>query len=107
MSEAELHYGLETMPEGRRRNALAVEVEGMLREDFIGRILPFDNEAARSYAKIVADCRTAGRPVSLADCQIAAIAHSVRIIPTWSSRCDRVPRRCGRFSAVPDTLREL
>lgn len=76
VSEAELRYGLETMPEGRRRNALAVEVEGMLREDFIGRILPFDSEAARSYAKIAADCRTSGRPVSLTDCQIAAIAHS-------------------------------
>lgn len=76
VSEAELRYGLETMPESRRKNALTVEVEGMLREDFIGRILPFDSEAARSYAKIAADCRTAGRPVSLADCQIAAIAHS-------------------------------
>ena len=76
VSEAELRYGLETMPEGRRRNALAVEVEGMLREDFIGRILPFDSEAARSYAKIAADCRATGRPVSTADCQIAAIAHS-------------------------------
>ncbi len=76
VSEAELRYGLETMPEGRRRNALAVEIEGMLREDFIGRILPFDSKAARSYAKIAADCRTAGRPVSLTDCQIAAIAHS-------------------------------
>ena len=48
----------------------------MLREDFARRVLPFDSLAARAYAKIAAARRRAGRPVSQADCQIAAIAAS-------------------------------
>ena len=76
VSEAELRYGLEIMPTGRLRDALAAEVEGMLREDFAGRVLPFDREAARAYARIAADRRAAGRPISHADCQIGAIARS-------------------------------
>ena len=76
VGEAELRYGLEIMPTGRRRDALAADVEGMLREDFAGRVLPFDREAARAYARIAADRRAAGRPISHADCQIGAIARS-------------------------------
>ena len=76
VGEAELRYGVAVMPAGRRRDALASEIEGMLREDFAGRVLPFDSEAARAYAGIAAARRAAGRPVSHADCQIAAIARS-------------------------------
>ena len=47
-------------------------VERVYRE----RILPFDSDAARQYAGIVAARRKAGRPISLADAQIAAIARS-------------------------------
>ena len=35
---------------------------------------PFDSPAAKAYADIVAQRRTAGRPIAEADCQIAAIA---------------------------------
>ena len=76
VGEAELRYGLKIMPTGRRRDALASEIEEMLSEDFAGRILPFDSEAARAYARIAADRRAAGRPISQADCQVGAIAHS-------------------------------
>lgn len=76
VSEAELLYGVATMPAGQRRDALESEVEAMLRDDFAGRVLPFDNDAARSFAEIAASCRAAGRPVSQSDGQIAAIARS-------------------------------
>ena len=76
VGEAELRYGIALMPVGARRDSLAARVEGMLREDFSGRVLPFDSEAARAYAGVAAGRRSAGRPVSHADCQIAAIAHS-------------------------------
>ncbi len=76
VSEAELRYGVEIMPIGQRREKLLAEIEGMLREDFAGRILPFDSEAARSYAVVAAARRAAGHPISHADCQIAAIARS-------------------------------
>ncbi len=74
VSEAELRYGVEILPAGERRTRLLDEVEGMLSEDFAGRILPFDSAAARAYAVIAAARRTAGRPINHADCQIAAIA---------------------------------
>lgn len=74
VSEAELLYGVEMLPPGARRDRLLEEVEGMLREDFDERILPFDSAAARAYAVIAAARRAAGRPINHADCQIAAIA---------------------------------
>ena len=76
VSEAELRYGVALLPAGRRRDALALAVEAILREDFEDRVLPFDSEAAREYADIAASRRPAGRPVAPADCQIAAIARS-------------------------------
>ena len=76
ISEAELRYGVEVLLAGQRRAGLLAAIEGMLREDFAGRILPFDSDAARAYAVIAAGRRVAGRPISQADCQIAAIAHS-------------------------------
>ena len=77
--EAELRYGVEVLPEGSRRTKLRVAVEGLVRVDFAGRILPFDSDAARSYALIAAERRTAGRPISQPDCQIAAIARSAGV----------------------------
>jgi len=77
ISESETLYGVAILPLGQRRAGLSTEAEAMFREDFAGRILPFDSGAARSYAEIAAARRAAGRPISYADCQIAAIAHSV------------------------------
>ena len=76
IGEAELRYGVAVMPVGRRRDALASDIESMLRAAFEGRILPFDSEAAHAYAEVASARRAAGRPVSMADCQIAAIARS-------------------------------
>lgn len=77
ISEAELRYGVELLPASRRKDGLLGAIETMLREDFAGRILPFDRAAAQSYAMIAASRRAAGRPIKHADCQIAAIAYSV------------------------------
>ena len=76
VSEAELRYGVEILPTGQRRDRLLAEVEGMLREDFAGRLLPFDSDAAQAYAQVAAGRRAAGYPINHADCQIAAIARS-------------------------------
>ena len=76
VGEAELRYGVAIMPAGRRRDRLAAEIEAMLRDDFEGRVLPFDSHAASAYAEIAAARRAAGRPVPQADCQIAAIARA-------------------------------
>ena len=77
ISEAELRYGIAILPAGRRRDRLLAQVEGMLRQDFAGRVIPFDREAARAYAAIASTRRATGLPLDVADCQIAAIARSV------------------------------
>ena len=76
VSEAELRAGAAILPAGRRRDRLAAEVDAVVREDFAGRVLPFDSAAAKAYAAIVASRRSAGRPIPEADCQIAAIARA-------------------------------
>lgn len=76
VSEAELRYGVQVLPAGQRRDRLTAGIEDMLGEEFAGRILPFDSGAARMYAVIAATRRIAGRPISQADGQIAAIARS-------------------------------
>ena len=74
ITEAELRFGVAILPAGRRRERLAFEVENMLREDFERRILPFDSHAARMFAEIASNRRAIGKPISNADCQVAAIA---------------------------------
>ena len=76
VSEAELRYGIEILPAGQRREGLRMAMEAMFREDFAGRILPFDSPSAKAYAVIAASRRSAGRPISHSDCQIAAVARS-------------------------------
>jgi|ERR1035437_153644 predicted nucleic acid-binding protein len=76
ISQAELLYGVELLPKGRRRSALHAAVVKMLAEDFVNRILPFDSYAAEDYSRIAAARRAMGRPISEADARIAAIALS-------------------------------
>ena len=66
-----------TPPKGKRREKLLAEAEAMFAEDFAGRILPFDEDAARAFPEIAAGRRAAkGRPIADFDAQIAAIARS-------------------------------
>ena len=76
VTEAELRFGLAIMPPGKRRDGLAAGLERMLRAGFANRVLAFDSGAARAYAEIAAARRSKGRPISQADCQIAAIAQA-------------------------------
>jgi predicted nucleic acid-binding protein len=68
-------YGLESLPAGKRRSILQAALERIFGE-FSGRILPFDEEAARLFGKIVAARDAQGRPISQFDGMIAAIARS-------------------------------
>jgi len=45
----------------------------ILKQEFAGRILPFDSPAAEVYAALVAGRRSARQPISVFDGQIAAI----------------------------------
>lgn len=77
ITEAELRYGIALLPPGRRRQLVLSRVETTLQRFRAGYILPFDSHAARSYADIAAVRRAAGKPIDIADGQIAAIVHSV------------------------------
>lgn len=76
VSEAEIRAGVAVLPEGARRRGLAVAAERAFGNLFAGRVLAFDSSAARAYAEIFATRIAIGRPLSLADGQIAAIARS-------------------------------
>nr|WP_163500484.1 type II toxin-antitoxin system VapC family toxin [Halomonas socia] len=70
---AEILHGIERLPDGRRKAGFAAMAAAMFEEDFAGRILPFDSHAAAHYAEQVAASESRGRPVHMADAQIAAI----------------------------------
>lgn len=69
---AELAAGIGMLPNGQRRDRL----DDALREALHGfgdRILSFTPRTALAYGPIVGTCHQAGRPISIADAQIAAI----------------------------------
>ena len=73
---AEIRSGVAYLPDGACRRGLAEVADRAFGRLFADRILPFDSRAARIYADIAARRRRRGRPISPADCQIAAIALS-------------------------------
>ena len=76
VTAAELLYGVARMPAGRRKTELAAAVRGLLGDEFRDRVLPFDEHCASRYADIVCGRETLGRPIGVADAQIAAICRT-------------------------------
>jgi predicted nucleic acid-binding protein len=70
----ELAVGIERLPSGRRRGDFRSWLDGLISEDFAGRILVFDVAAALIYGKLVAAALARGRPPTVGDAQIAAVA---------------------------------
>ncbi|WP_020179418.1 type II toxin-antitoxin system VapC family toxin [Methylopila sp. M107] len=71
---AEIRYGILTMPEGKKRTALEHVADAILRRDFAGRVLPFDESAALQYAQLAARPEAAKDDASVFDAMIGAIA---------------------------------
>lgn len=93
ITQAEILYGIEILPHGRRRTALARIAAAMFSEKFGARILSFGADASQLFAEIAALRRRAGRPIGQFDCQIAAI---VRLHDaTLATRDTRDFRDCG------------
>lgn len=74
ITRAEIELGIALLPDGKRKAGLQLAAEGMFAEDFAGRCLSFDGQAATCYARLVANRSRLGRPISVEDGQIAAIA---------------------------------
>ena len=72
----EIGYGLEILPQGKRRLQLEQGFERVIAEAFTGRILDFDEQAARLYGALMVRCKAIGRPLSILDGQIASIARA-------------------------------
>jgi len=70
---AELLFGIGALPAGRRKQALARAVDGLLAL-FGERVLAFDTDAARHYGELAVAARAAGHGFPLPDGYIAAIA---------------------------------
>ena len=71
---AEILYGLDLMADGRRKADLRTRFTAVLERAFPDRVLPFDEAAAAAYARIRGDRDRGGRPISVNDAMIAAIA---------------------------------
>ncbi|GGJ65114.1 ribonuclease VapC [Sphingopyxis bauzanensis] len=76
VTQAEILFGIAILDPGRRRDDLQSAAMAMFAEDFAGRIVGFDVDAAPVFAAIAAERRQLGRPISQFDAQIAAIARS-------------------------------
>jgi len=101
VTQAEVLYGIEVLPAGKRRTRLAAIVVEIFAEDFGGRILPFDEEAARLFPLIVAGREKAGRPISQFDALIAACVRSRRA--TLATRNTTDFEGCGIRTVNPWT----
>jgi predicted nucleic acid-binding protein len=102
ITAAELRTGVAQLPEGRRKHVLMSMTNGLIEEDFADRILSFTSDAAVEYAEIVAGRKCQGRPIGMADAQVAAICRlydadlgtrnvkdfddtGVRVVDPWSA----------------------
>jgi hypothetical protein len=67
LAQAEVLYGIEILPDGKRRSALAAAIDRVFENQFRGRILPFD-EMPPVYTRKSSppEMRPAGRSRSLA-----------------------------------------
>lgn len=70
---AELRFGIARLPDGERRTTLNEAIDGLVADDLDGLVLAFDRASADAYGLIAAARERAGRPIGIADAQIAAI----------------------------------
>ena len=76
VSLAEVSYGVERMPAGRRRSRLEQWLRDELPVRFESRILPVETGVAQAWGKIVSRSEAAGRPIGAMDAFLAATAET-------------------------------
>jgi len=97
---AELLFGVAVLAAGKRRDRLAAAVDGLVGL-YQGRVLPFDVEAARTYALLAATARARARGFPVPDGYIAATAASRNFIV--ASRDASAFEACGLQAINPWT----
>ncbi len=73
ISMAEIYFGLYRMPNGKRKNGLLTQFEQILENVFQDRLLDFTSNHAQIYANCCANAEKIGKPMDIADAQIASI----------------------------------
>lgn len=78
---AEISYGLNALPDGKRRESLESAFSKAILESFTGRILAFEELATYQYGKIMGLRKKLGKTLGVPDGQIAAIAtvHNAKV----------------------------
>jgi toxin FitB len=78
---AEIRYGMQRLPPGRRRSEIAGDFDAFLAAGFASRILVFDDACAVGYATARTAREQAGRPVPVQDALIGgmALAHGAAL----------------------------
>ena len=71
--KAEIEMGIAILDNGKRKQALLQAAE-LIFTSFSNRCLPFDSNTTTHYAEIIALSKKQGRPMTVEDAQIAAIA---------------------------------
>jgi predicted nucleic acid-binding protein len=70
----EVLLGIAFLPGGKRKTSMTMVMQATLTNYFADRFLAFEREAAVSYASLASRASARGFSISVADCQIAAIA---------------------------------
>ena len=71
---SELLIGIALLPAGKRKRGMELAMQSLQTRLFAGRFLSFDREAAIAFALLGSRAAAKGYSISVADCQIAAIA---------------------------------
>lgn len=72
---AEVFYGIDRLPAGRRKETIRATANERF-SALAGKVLPFDEVAARSYGDIASGRERAGLPIGTMDALIAAICRT-------------------------------
>jgi len=70
---AEIQRGIKRLPKGKKGKVLQNNFLEFIKKAFIGRILPFDEQAAYLYGEVVSEREKAGFNTDAIDLMIAAI----------------------------------
>jgi predicted nucleic acid-binding protein len=71
---SEVLIGIPLLPTGKRKRGMEMAMQSLQTKLFAGRFLSFDREAAIAFALLGSRAAAKGYSISVADCQIAAIA---------------------------------
>lgn len=74
ISIAEVAFGLERLPEGRRKQGMRNQFERFVSGGFTAHVFSFDEAAALTYSVLLANLQRRGLTIGPLDAMIAAIA---------------------------------